>query len=597
MSSQSEVAVRFATAVETILERVRADRRRASKPVAALLAVIAKRLFHSTFDLNDLKRRASPTSATLAAFKRELGRSAAVYIRHRRLQAAQLALGMLGATVDEASQLAGYTNRSAFSRAYRKWGGQTPTEAQGEPAPEPSLPPAAPSPAAPLPAAPQESESTPMPAARYRLAAARQDPKAPEVLSRLRARLPTVAERREAPRVELSQPGEPHERLLAQALWAAVGGLPGSEQRDLLCNVVRFRSPALFHLLGEQSRDGASADRVATAELGLQVLEAQRQRLEGDGGEGFRGEGWCGLGALGWARVGGARLAAGDVPGAEHAFQSCDEEWALAQRAAPGAPRDRLVEAEICLLRAPLRLRQGRSGEARELFDRSIELFRSGGANGLLAQALAERALMARQPDDPETDLVLLEEARKLADEERDPVLVCRTCLRLAQALVESGRSKKAEAALVHARDAVQALDDPLLVARLERAEGVVHRELGRVDAAEACLSRARRAFLELDDLARAVLTSLDLAEFWHLRGRPCRVRELVAGALPLIERIKMHRRSLEAVRLLKCALATEELTLTLLRRVRSCVEAIQRDLTTAAPPPRSRSDHEEKSR
>ena len=55
-------------------------------------------------------------------------------------------------------------------------------------------------------------------------------------------------------------------------------------------------------------------------------------------------------------------------------------------------------------------------------------------------------------------------------------------------------------------------------------------------------------------------------------------MRELVTAAVPMVARFKMHRRSLEALRLLKSALDAEELTLTLLRRVRDCVEAIHHD-------------------
>lgn len=81
--------------------------------------------------LDQMAQQAGMSAAALQrAFRATTGSTLVDYLRLRRLDAARVALERDGASVAQAAEIAGYTNATNFSTAYKRRFGQTPREAR-----------------------------------------------------------------------------------------------------------------------------------------------------------------------------------------------------------------------------------------------------------------------------------------------------------------------------------------------------------------------------------------------------------------------------------------------------------------------------------
>lgn len=560
MDDQTAGTVYFEEAVGRVRLRIRADRKGRPPEVALMLKTIEARFVDPGFDLNELKRRASPTALTLRAFKRELECTPGVYLRRCRLAMAEMVLAAttdVELTVEEVARRAGYANGRSFARAFQEQAGyppsqrRRPAEEAREVLPAPLL---------------EGGRATPF---RRLLTGEVGDAAGHETVRRLRLQLCTGSRPlAEDGRVHLSYAGDPHARLVAESLWAVARELPLRQRRALVCDAVRFRSPALFELLGEVVREalarGDAGEGVTLAELALEVVEEH--------GAGF-GDELHDLRARAWARLGEARLRDGDRAGAEQALAFAREAWQ-----APRAERDAAAELEIRWLESSLCLAQDRFDDACELVDETIACLRAlDGDPQLLARALTRRALVAgRRGDEPETAMALLREAEEAIDDEAQPALALVTRLHLAQAALEAGQGAEAERLMPRARALGRRVGDGVVRVRLAHVEALVHWQQGRPAEAERLMLEAREAFLERGGIAAAALVSLDLAKLHDRMRNAPRMREVIAETVPLLESLAVHPKSLAALKQLRSVQAEgAETSPEQLERIRASIAAL----------------------
>ena len=558
MSDQTLGSVYFEEVADRVRLRIRADRRGRPPELALVLKTIETRFVDPGFDVNELRRIASPSKATLRAFERELGRTPGVYLKRRRLEMAELALAATTErelTVAEVARMAGYANHRSFARVFQEQVGHAPSRGR-RPAETPAI----------LRQPPLEGErATPW---RRLLTGQVAGGEGREAVRRLRLRLCVgMSPLPEEGRIYLSYPGDPHARLVAEALWTVARDLPARPRRALVCEAVRFRSPALFQLLseaaGEAAARGDAGEHVARAELALEVVEEH--------GSGF-GDELHDLRALAWARLGEARLQAGDLAGAEQALRFAREAWQ-----APRPRRDAAADLEVRWLESSLHIARRLFDDACELTDEAIERLRAAeGDPLLLARALKRRALVAaRRGEAPQTAMALLREAEGMIDEEAQPELMLAIRLHLARASLDAGHASDAERLLPRLRVLSDRLGDGAVQVRTTHLEAVVCWQQGRHAEAEALMLQAREAFLARGEIASAALVSIEIARLHRRLLDHARVRQAIAETVPLVESLAVHPQSMAALRELRSAQAEGgELTPERLDKVRASISA-----------------------
>ncbi len=339
-------------AVET-LDRIRADRKRASVRVAKLLAVIEERLLDPDFDVNALLRECGHRDKNVSTrFANELIFTPKAYILDARME---LGGRMLTGSTLQAWRIGaqvGYLDPSAFGRAFKRWSGQTPGEfRQGEPAPA--------------------AEPTPSPGELVsrreirRAVAGELDPEHAEVLA---GQLYGLGDLVCAGYRQLSPPadGARHvESTMARNLWQWIEHLPYQVQMQAVeSQAPRYQTLVLFNRLctvSIEAEDGLRALKLAT--LALASLHAMGERV---------GEGYLNVFARAYAVIGYAQRRAGDLEEAARDLEQAKRLLAMA-----GDDAHPVIVAEVCLYEATLEAERDNFEEAEllsELGTRILEL-------------------------------------------------------------------------------------------------------------------------------------------------------------------------------------------------------------------------------
>jgi len=95
--------------------------------IQVVLAQLESRI-SACLDINSLAREVNLSTSRLRhLFKNETGQTPAQYLRHLRMQRAELLLSTTFLTVKEISNRVGITNSSHFVREFRKVHGTSPT--------------------------------------------------------------------------------------------------------------------------------------------------------------------------------------------------------------------------------------------------------------------------------------------------------------------------------------------------------------------------------------------------------------------------------------------------------------------------------------
>ncbi len=379
--------------------RIRKDFAGAPDEVKPLLAYVDKHLFASDLSVAMVKRRCGVRgTAVLKAFHTTTGKTLGAYIRDRLLGTAELLLLHSDLAVWRIGKIFGYSGESAFSRAFRRWKGQTPSDLRRS-------------------AGIGRTQRKRSDGAEFwsRALAGCLDARSSRALDYRQQAIYGAASGQQADNTRLAKPllrpDLMMERGFAREVWDAIRHEPFVVQRATV--LATFVSPSLFHVLRIQSREEGRRDHrvgVQLAELALEILELCEPGL---------GERIYDLKTLGWAWVGNARRLANDRMGAEEAFVRAGAEWSMPRR-----NPDPVVEAEFLDLESTLRLFQRRFDEALELENRAIECLQSLDEPRLLARTLIGRATIFDYTGKNGEQVSDLFEALELLDRRKDPYLV-----------------------------------------------------------------------------------------------------------------------------------------------------------------------------
>ncbi len=534
-------------AVNSTRDRIALDRQRVSSAVQVALEYIADNLLDPDLSVDRLLRVGKLTRTSRRRFRAELALSPKQYLIRCRMETAGWLLRNTEMEIWPIASALGYSRPRNFSRDYRHWSGQSPTEYRKA-----------------------KGAAHPLPARDAGLSLriwwqAVVLALTPERAQRLIARLEELFPASPTVLVEI-RAGANTDRL-AETVWRALRRQPPEEQRHLLRHSIRCASPALFHLLGKKTLEEGRDDRqrgIYVAELAIESLEANADAY---------GDALADLRALGWARLGNARRLAQDFVGAEEDFGRADKAWDV-----PRPNRDHGIEGEIYSLLGTLRIFQRRFGEAFTLLDRAIGLSRAFDRTLVLARSLIQRAKLYDFRGEHEHAAVDLREVLQLLEEQDHPDLLLIAISNLATSQVWAGEYAAALELLPLIKSLCESFGDALKHHQVYWLEGLAHQGVNRIESAKSLLQKARHGFIQLNETDHAAAVSLDLAIFYHEQGHVSEILGLTGEAIQFFDAYQIRPDALAARELLRGAVATNNVTGEILQEARVCRDAIRRD-------------------
>ncbi len=343
----------------------------------------------------------------------------------------------------------------------------------------------------------------------------------------------------------------------APELWARLDDLPYAEQLREVEDGDDLHTWGLCRLLLRKSREATFNDPARGVELANLALRVVRHL-----GAAYD-PGWVlELRARCFAALGNARRVLGELRSADDAFVKA--EGCLARDTAGNLE----VEAEILDLKSSLRRAQRRLGEALELVDRALALYRElGDAHGT-GKSLLQKAKILEESGDLGGAIELLVQTGREIDPVREARLFVYARFNLLCALILAERHGDAERLFpeveAHLRDAAQPLD----LVRLRWVQGNIDLGLGRRGPAEAAFREVQREFLERRMGYDAALVSLDLARLLAAEGCTDDLKRLAAELMPVFESRDVHREAIVALLIFQRACEEERLTVELVQQL-----------------------------
>ena len=356
--------------VEDTLERIRADRKRASVRVAELLEVIEERLLDPDLDVDALMRDAGQRDRNVSTrFAAELILSPWAYILEARMELAGRILVASTFQIWRVGVQVGYLTPGSFNRAFKKWSGKSPSQFRKEARTPPAVEP---------PPVPDELVS------REEIRQALAGELTLEQTEALADRLSGFGNLVRSGYRELGP--EPAgtkavESAKARSLWQWIEPLPYEvQQRAVETEAPRYQTLVLFNRLctvSVEAEDGVRGCKLAT--LALTCLHAMGDRV---------GEDYLNVFAYAWAVVGYAQRRVGELEGAARHF---NEATRMLQQA--GDDAHPVVVAILSLFQATLELERDNREEASKLSDEGNEILN-----------LVVDRLLASQPEDSDPE-------------------------------------------------------------------------------------------------------------------------------------------------------------------------------------------------
>ncbi len=543
----------FQRAASQTQARIREDFADAPDEVKPLLTFVDKHLFASDLSVAMVKRRCSVRgTAILKAFEAATGKTLGAYIRDRYLGAAELLLLHSDLQIWRIGEIFRYSSESAFSRAFRRWKGQRPSELRRS-------------------AGIGRVQRKRSDGAEFwvRSLAGCLDARSSRALGYRQQAIYGDASSQQAENKSLAKPllrpDVMMERGFAKEVWGAIKHEPFAVQRATVLS--SFVSPSLFHVLREQSLEEGRRDRqvgVWLAELAFEVLERCAPTLD---------EGTHDLKTLGWICISNARRLANDLPGAEEAIYRAEAGWNI-----PRSDPDPTVGAQILEFKSVLRLSQRRFDEALELENRAIERLRSLDEPRLLGRALVGRSVIVGYRGSSLDAIPDLREALSLLSEHDEPYLVFSAQDALAAIYALSGAYDQADVVLTTAKALCSRLAFEFGWLQLRWIEGLVKRGQGDPQAAESLLLDARDGFVTFGALDHVAVIALDLGILYVEQGRSAEAIELMVATLPMIKALDIYPEATAALALIRQAVEAEEMTLEVLGEARAHLEQLRRD-------------------
>ncbi len=532
--------------------RILKDRERAPWQVAAFLGSLCRddHLFAEGLEVGHVLRACRiPKGGFSSAFRRHVGYLPSEYLRHRRLEVAarllrdtDFKIGLIGETV-------GYPLANWFSRAFRQWAGESPRRYRKRHKAGAGLP---------IPVHdPLFSE---------RAFAGELDREPAELYILYLRELYGLPPGEQAPIATVDAAF--HDEAMAEAVWRRIRELPAEEQEQVVRRHYGFRTPALFELLVEKSREAGRSDsrrRLRLAELARASLDALDPTPGSD---------LLDVKVRAWAYLAHARRLVFDLAGSEQALARAEVTWQV-----PRDRRDPRALADVYAAKAMLRYFQRRFERALYWNGKAVALLRELGTRAPLVNALLARAAIRGASGQAGAAAVAdLREAFETLEELERPELRLSVFASLAATHALAGEYAEAARLLPRAQRLARSLRHHVARAHLRWVEGLIRKGQGDLPAAERLLRAARQQLAELENHDHSALVALELALLCAEAGRRTEALRWVAETIPFFEAFRIRREALAALRLIHEARDREALPLAILRQIRAAIGKLRND-------------------
>ncbi len=528
------------------LDRIKADRDSAVGRSKQLLRLFEKELRDTELNLRKCLNACSVREHNVAIeFHAQVGLPPGFYLWDARMEVGARMLRQTNFSVELISIHMGFSSAKAFSRSFKRWMGLSPSIYRENvkkviaTIDEPS----------------EDFNSIKL--LRKVLTGDLSIDQALEFFDRLQAIRET------SPTDPEPNPASPSDReccelLWAEEFWETIRDRPYRAQRQLVRFQLHFETPALFDLLRHKSLEQGRVNHrrgIELAHLGIDSLEGCAAAL-GDDLPNKRAQGWICLANAYWL--------ADDFAKAERSF--CTAELNLDHA---GSHRDPLVEAELLGKKANLRWFEGRYEEALDLVGNAIQVFDTAGEQVLLAQCLILKGCIKQDTGDPQGAIGDLRKALGYITEKRHPDICLSAQSALAVGYRLAGEYEEAERAIAGASALCERLDEPVKAHQLRWSDGLLKQAQAHYELAEQQLEEARSGLSELGELGYTGVVSLDLALLYFEEGRATEATEVATQALPILQAHMKHSEQLTALKMISDAIATQDVSLDLLRKIR----------------------------
>lgn len=355
------------------------------------------------------------------------------------------------------------------------------------------------------------------------------------------------------------------ERRDAGQLWRTFREMSADARRERIWDDSRYQSWGFFELLLDKSRwivleEPRKAEELLR--LALDVTEHLDAERYGPGSIDSAK-------SRAWASLGNSLRVLGDFRQAEKSFRQAEihlaEGWL-----------DPLDEALLLEYKGSLRRAQRRFGEAIQLVDAAIALYREVNEPHFQGRAIMAKGLILRYADDCEAAANLFRESLFLLDGAEEPRLLAVSQYNLIGCLHDSGRAQEASALIPEARKLIEEVGKRSDLLRLRWLEGTIAVTLGRTAEAEPIFLELIDAFTD-DRMAYDVaLVSLELSAAYARQGRTKDVKRLASEMLPIFQSCEVHREALAALIVFQQAAEMEQLSLGLVEEVTTFLQRVR---------------------
>ncbi|HEX3128655.1 MAG TPA: hypothetical protein VH394_15085 [Thermoanaerobaculia bacterium] len=357
------------------------------------------------------------------------------------------------------------------------------------------------------------------------------------------------------------------ERREAGRLWRQVRNLSSEALRERLWEDPGFQSWGFFELLVDKARV-AVLEEPGRAEsllrLALDVADHLSPDVYGPGSiESAKARAWAGLG--------NALRVLSDFRQAEQAFRQ-------AEIYLTAGWLDPLDEALLLEYKSSLRRAQRRFGEALDLLDAAISVYREVNEPHGQGRAMMAKGLVLRYGGDPEAASVWFRDSLFLLDGNEEPRLLALSQSNLIGCLIDTGRVREAAALLPEALKLIEQVGMRCDSTRLRWMQGTIAAALGRPAEAEEVFLELIESFTEDRVAYDVALVSLELAALYARQGRTADVKRLAAEILPIFQSCEVHREALAALIVFQKAAEMEQLSLGLVEEVSTFLQRVQTD-------------------
>lgn len=359
-------------------------------------------------------------------------------------------------------------------------------------------------------------------------------------------------------------------QVAPEILLDELRSMPENSREDLARSEQRFANVGLVDLLIESShatRYKNTDEMLSLASLARVVAEVCTVEETGSASR------LADLKGRAWGHLGNSLRVCGQLREAEEALSTAEKY--LRQGTGDPPLRARLLEQK-----ASLRTFQGRYAEAIDLAESAADVYQEIGQLHDFASSLVHKAMACIYAGEPESAVVVLNQAIPLIDSERNPHLLLAACHNLVVSYVALDKPDQALSLYFETRGLYKDFEDDLILLRAGWQEGQLLRDLGHLQAAEAALLHARKGFVERNLAHEVALVSLDLAWVYVKLGRIEDLKQTVTEAIPIFQALRVGREAIAALLQLQHAEGQEQKALEIIRLLNTRLSPLHRNNT-----------------